>query len=310
MAKKRKPGDKLSQEQQTGLHSDAHAYLRFARNAYLEIKGSEKTFELSALKNLSGMRVVWTNTGFALELMLKWILYCDHEKVLPVHYSGSHKLHPIYKALSPKAREAVEKIHSGEMSYAATTGEGELTAIKGTNNPHEPPPELPKSYKAPLNTARDMLKFIDANKLLYDMRYSSVSHDGAELKMFMTGLDHLFAFINNLARLVKFKNGNWGWQNGIWIGHGIQRSRLTPEEIQKFYEERGWGTDGLGRWTKMAPNGRIVVYHPEAYVNAFTDSSEHPVAKEKPYLHGSARSSREGSYSEPYLVAELIACDD
>ena len=302
---KGKSGGKLSQEQQDALRSDAHAYLRFARNTHLEVKEAK----LDTLEALSERKVVWTNTGFAFELMLKWVLYCDREELRqPAHYI--HKLFSIYTDMSPKAQEAVEKMYSGEMSYAMQIGVSEFQAQKVFGKPPVSTLQLPDSYHTPIRNLPDMLKYIDKHKLLYDKRYSSVLYNSNEWNMFMTGLDHLFSFINGLARLIKLPNGNWGYKDGLWTGHGLQEPRLKPEEIRKFYARTRWETDEEGRWTQMTPNGRIVVYCPEEYANHVNSCGEYLLTKGNPYLHVSIRNSREGSYSKPSLVAKLIVYDN
>lgn len=303
MPRKRKSGDKLSHEQYDALRSDAHAFLRFARNAYLGVREQQ----LDMLDGLSDMKVVWTNTGFALELMLKWVLYSDRGEVCDAH--GKHDLLSIYNAFSPKPKEVLDKLYSGEMTFAMPIGVTELDFQKVSGNP-EAPPKLPKSYYAPLKTLHDMLKFIDDHGLLYGMRYSSVSYNSSEWNIFVTGLEHLHAFTNGLARLVKFPNGNWGFEDGIWRGPGVQRSRRTPEEIYEFFKRKEWKSDNEGRWTQYTPDGRVVVYSPEQYVNAVQALGEQLMTKENPYLHACQRSTGDRGYSEPTLIAKLVVCRD
>ena len=301
--RKRKSGDKLSHEQHDALRSDAHAFLRFARSIYLEVKDRQ----LNTLDSLNDMRVIWTNTGFSLELMLKWVLYSDRGEVCDAH--REHDLLSIYRALSPKPKEALDKLYSGEMTFAMPMGVTMLEFQKVSGSP-ETSLKLPKSYYAPLKTLHHMLKFIDDHGLLYGMRYSSVSHNSSEWNIFVTGLDHLHGFTNGLARLVKFPNGNWGFEDGIWRGHGVQRSRRTPEEICEFFKRTGWKSDKEGRWTQFTPDGRVVIYAPEQYVDAVQALGEQLMTKENPYLLASQRSSRDGGYSAPTPIAELIVCND
>ena len=301
---KRPTGHKLTHEQQSGLRSDAHAFLRMARNAYLKTKNGQ--INLNAAETLSENRVIWTNTGFAIELMLKWVLYCDRQKVRPAHYT--HNLFSIYNDMSSDAREASEKMYMGEFSYAMEIGLSEFRAVKAVSDPAVPAGQMPGSYSASIGNLPEMLKYIDKHKVLYDMRYASVTYNRNEWNIFMTGLDHLFSFINGLSRLVKFHNGNWGYREGKWLGFGIQNPGHGPDWACRYYESNGWSMNEEGHWTRVIPSGRIVVYCPEAYANYASHCEEQTLTKEEPYLHACKRTSREGGFSGSYLVARLIPC--
>ena len=287
----------LSAKQRERLHFDAYAFLVSARSEYLKIDKSK--LDLTDLNQLSKMTVIWTNTGFALELMLKWVASVDGKPILEKH--GTYK---VYNELSVKAKNAVKKVYTGEMSYAIPKGDIEFQVVKLSNTPIREP-VLPKEYYDPTDTLPKLLQFFDNHQLLYGKRYSSMDYDNSEWAMYVTNLDHLFAFINGLSRLIKLPNGTWGHENDRWIGFGVSK-RLTKEETEAFYKKGNWEKNENGHWTQKTKDGVVVVYEPALYANLLKNTGKHVLIKKEPKMFASNRQSREGNYSEPYLIAELI----
>ncbi len=275
---------KLSDKQQDELRSVAHAFLRIARNSYIEIKRSKRDF-------LSEMIVIWSNTGLALELMLKWVLSVDG-KSSSLFKSYGHKTYDVYNALSRKAKRAVEKIYSGTMSYAGeAVGKIELQGLSQSDNI--------------VKTLPDMLRSIDDHKLLYDKRYSIIDYEDIEQTVYIAELEGLFGFINGLSRLKRFPNGNWGHKNKEWFGFGIEE--IAQEQVRKFYDNERWEKNEKGQWTQKTRDGVIVVYDSYAYANCVINSGKSSLTKENSYLYTSRRGSRKDKFFEPYVIAELIS---
>ena len=287
----------LSTKQRERLYFDAWAFLVSARSDYLKIDKSK--LNLTDLNQLSKMTVIWTNTGFALELMLKWVASVDGKPVLE-----KHETYKVYNELSVKAKNAVKKVYTGEMSYAMPKGNIEFQAVKLSDTP-TPALDLPQEYYDPAETLPDLLQFFDKHQLLYDKRYSSMDYDDSEWAMYVTNLDHLFAFINGLSRLIKLQNGTWGYENERWVGFGPSK-RLTEEETETFYKKGNWRKNENGHWTQKTKDGIIIVYEPAIYANLLKNTGKHVLTKEEPKMFVSHRKSREEGYSEPYIIAELI----
>ena len=288
----------LSPKQQERLYLDAYAFLLSAHSEYRKI--DKKKLNLADLNYLSKMTVIWTNAGFALELMLKWVASVDGKPILE-----KHETYKVYNELSVKAKNAVKKVYSGKMSYAIPKGDIEFKAIKLSNKPIQAP-DLPQEYYDPTDTLPDLLQFFDKHQLLYGKRYSSMNYDKPEWAMYITNLDPLFSFINGLSRLIKLPNGTWGHENDHWIGFGSTKM-LTEQETEAFYKKRGnWKKNKNGHWTQKTKDGIVVVYHPAVYANLLENTDKHVLTKEEPKMFASNRQSREGSYSEPYLIAELF----
>ena len=150
-----------------------------------------------------------TNLGFALELLLKLLLYQDSGKI-----SKTHSLGRVYAGMSPGLKNVMANVYRDTLK---TKGDMILTFIYAASpNQIKKFPKQDKLYKIPkqpqpkkLDTLKKLLDFTDRERLLYEKRYEAFCFDHNKWYPFFDRLIPLFEFVRRLSCVVKSSDGEW-----------------------------------------------------------------------------------------------------
>lgn len=150
-----------------------------------------------------------TNLGFALELLLKLLLYRDSGKV-----SKTHSLGRVYAGMSPELKKVMANVYRDTLKMK---GDMILTYIYAASpNQIKKFPKQDKLYRIPkqprpkkLDTLKKLLYFIDRENLLYGKRYEAFSFDHNKWYPFFDRLIPLFEFVRRLSRVIKSSDDEW-----------------------------------------------------------------------------------------------------
>ena len=319
MAKKRKISRKghgeslISGHEVIRLVSDAIAFSRISRLAVEELEelGADQA---NYHKPIHGDRgwpagIVWEslqtvshfNLAISLELALKALMRLEN----PREGQDTHKLSILYDRLTPSIRNRLE----AAWTMIDKSTPIEIVAFMSTST--SKPPHRPENNR--LNSLRDWFDYFDSDLQMYTKRYSwenlakeKYRHYIKDLSIFHSVFEILHVLVFDRARDVGILLPER--QANVWKRSPNFLTVSSTSDLDSFYKNSGWHKDSDGRWTKRRLDGnRILVHRPDLFWRPLISEGENYLIFESPRVISSAKKIGDERYTDPVLIAELVA---
>ena len=239
------------------------------------------------------------NLATSLELTLKALIRLDRPER---QQRGPHRLSVLYDRLIPSTRNRLE----AAWNMIDKSIPIELVAYVEADRRPDPP------RQSSFNSLRDWFAYFDTDLQMHTKRYSWENLAKGEYRQYIMDLRPFYDVFEILRVLVVDRARGTGillpdsrsdeWKKSLDF---LSNSLV---DLDSFYEKSGWHKDGNGQWTKLRLDGeRVLVHRPDVFWKMLITEGENYLTVETGRAWSSTRNLDSGKYTDPVLVAELMA---